>query len=361
VRLRHLSYSLLLAVPAAFVLHYLAHAGPALTFVVAGLGIIPLAALLGRSTGMLAAHYGPRIGGLLNATFGNAAELILGLFALHHGLYAVVKASLAGSILGNMLLVLGFSFIVGGLKHGRQKFDRRSAGLQSTLLVLAAIGLAVPTVLGQMLDRATEGLLSQEVAGVLLLTYSLNLLFTLAAPRHDEDPLSGHAERPRPAWSVRLSVAVLTGSTALIAVLSDLMVGAIESAQNQGYLTRLGMSEVFVGVVLVAVIGNAAENSTAVLMAFHNDLELSLHITLGSSLQIALLVTPVLLFTSLGIAPRPMNLEFTLLEVLALVASVIVVALVAIDGESHWMEGVLLVAVYLILAFAFYHVPVATP
>jgi Ca2+:H+ antiporter len=361
LRPRHAWYLLLLAVPAAVVLYAL-HAGPVASFVVAGLGIIPLAALMGRSTEALATRLGPHLGGLLNASFGNAAEMILGLVALRRGLVPIVKASIAGSIIGNALLVLGLSLIVGGIRHRRQKFDGTTVGLQSTLLVLAVIGLTVPSVLVRVLPTPSEVRLSDEVAGVFLAVYLLNLLYSFVSRDREENLVQGRSVPSEAApWRGWLAVAVLLVSTVLVAVLSEVLVGAIEQAQDEGYLQAWGMSEVFVGVIVLAVVGNAAENSTAILMAYRNKIDLSLHIAIGSSLQIALLVMPVLVFASLALAPQPLDLHFTMLELLAVTASVLVVHLVAADGQTHWMEGVLLVAVYIILAMAFYHLPGPKP
>jgi Ca2+:H+ antiporter len=357
VRLTWLWYLLLPAVPVAFLLRWL-NAGPVVTFLSAGLGIVPLAALMGRSTDALAVRIGPQFGGLLNATFGNAAELILGLVGIKRGLFAIVKASLTGSIIGNALLVLGAGLLVGGLRHRKQLFDRERVGLQATLLVLAAIGLTIPTVLSYLSGPGTQVHLSVEVAGVLLCTYLLSVCYSLLR-EHDRDVVMGKepesGEGPR--WGVARALSLLAFSTILVTVLSEFLAGSIEQARDQGSLEALGMSEVFVGVVLVAIIGNAAEHSTAVQMAYHNKIDLALHIAIGSSLQIALLVTPLLVFGSLALAPQPLDLHFTLLEVLAVWASVIVTHLVAADGQSHWMEGVLLLAVYIILALAFYHLP----
>jgi Ca2+:H+ antiporter len=354
-------YGLLLLVPAALVVHALG-AGPLVQFVAAGLGIIPLAAVMGRATESLAARLGPQAGGILTAGFGNAAELILGLVGLSRGLVPVVKASITGSIIGNALLVLGLSLLVGGLRHRRQTFDRGAVGLQSTLLVVAAIGLTVPSILARVLSPSQEVNLSEEVAGVFLATYVLNVIFSFASrERKAADVVGGPTEPARevPAWRPWAAAGILLAATACVAVLSEILVGAIETARDRGSLEAWGMSEVFVGVVVVAVVGNAAENSAAILMAYRNKVDLSLHIAIGSSLQIALLVMPLLVFASLAIAPAPLDLHFTLLEVLAVGACVVVVHLVAADGQTHWMEGVLLLAVYLILAMAFYHVPAA--
>jgi Ca2+:H+ antiporter len=353
-RLQRLWIVLLLAIPLAIVLD-LADAGPLPTFLAAGAGIVPLAALMGRATDALAQRLGSRLGGLLNATFGNAAELILALVALRRGLVSVVKASLTGSIIGNVLLVLGMSLLVGGLRHRRQTFDRVATSLQATLLVVAAIGLLVPSALHHLLEPRSEVQLSEEVSVVLLVAYGLSLLFSFVTHGRAgvAEPPSGEAR----SWKPWAAAAVLGGATVATAVLSEILARAIESARDTGILERWGIHEVFLGVVVVAIIGNAAEHSTAVVMAYRNKVDVAMEVTIGSSLQIALFVTPVLVLASLAMAPQPLDLHFTILEVLAVVASVVVVALVASDGESHWMEGALLVAVYLILALAFYHMP----
>jgi Ca2+:H+ antiporter len=358
MRWHHLFWLLLPAVPVAVGLH-LMRAGPLAQFLSAGLAVVPLAAIMGRATEALGAQIGPRFGGLLNATFGNAAELILGLLALRHGLVEVVKASIIGSIIGNALFVLGLSLLVGGLRHRRQTFDRTQVGLQATLLALAAIGLAVPTALFQEMGERAEQHLSLGVAGVLLTTYVLNLVFAFTHGRPDEADLVGRAvAKPAAAgWRPWTAAGILTVVTVLVVVLSEFLVEAVETARDRGYLAAWGMSEAFVGVIFLAMIGNAAEHSTAVLMAYRNEMDLTLHISIGSSLQVALLVIPVLVFASLGLGPRPLDLHFTGLELLAVLASVVVVHLVAADGQTHWMEGVLLLAVYLILAEAFYHLP----
>lgn len=357
MRWHYLFYSLLLAVPAAFVLHW-QNASPVPMFIVSAAGIIPLAALMGRATEALAERLGSTAGGLLNATFGNAAELIIGLVALHKGMVTVVKASITGSIIGNALLTLGVSLLVGGLRYRRQSFNRVQAGLQANLLVLATVGLLIPSLLVNAISNESELHLSEEVAVVLLATYVLSVIFSLLRPDPESEPLAGPVHKHEFSWrGTGFELGMLAGTTALVAILSEYLVGAIEVAQQNGYLARWGMSEVFVGVILVAVMGNVAEHSSAVVMAYRNKVDITLHIAIGSSLQIALLVTPVLVFAGLWIAPKPMDLHFTTLELVAVAASVIVVALVAADGESHWMEGVLLLAVYAILALAFYHVP----
>jgi Ca2+:H+ antiporter len=356
--------ALLVFVPLA-ALAELLHWGALTTFVFAALAIIPLAGTMGDSTERLAARLGAGIGGLLNATFGNAAELIIAVAALARGLYPVVQASLTGSILGNALLVLGMAILSGGFRRERQTFDRSAAGVGSTLLVLAAIGLLVPAAFhwtaeiaraSGTVDRGEEiemehGL-SLAIAIVLFTVYVLSLLFSLRTHRHlYRGPASpGTHEAPR--GGVRGAVVTLVVSTVLVAWMSEILVGVVEEASH-----ALGLTPIFVGVVVVAVVGNAAEHSTAVLMAVRNKMDLAMNIAIGSSIQIALFVAPLLVFLSYGVGPQPMDLRFSLFEVLAVGMAVVVVHMVAQDGESNWLEGALLVAVYLILAIAFYFLP----
>jgi Ca2+:H+ antiporter len=361
-----LSY-LLLAMPLALALRWL-DAAPVWIFLTSAVAIIPLAGLMGRSTENLAEALGPGIGGLLNATFGNAAELIIALIALSRGpeMYPLVKASLTGSIIGNILLVLGLSILVGGLRHRRQQFNRTAAGMAATILALATIGLVMPTVYYFLHDSdrgLTEHnqhnveLLSEEIAGILLLTYGLSLVFTLVTHRHlfgaGETELPTTGDKHTPEWSRHASFVVLLLATAGIGVMSELLVGTVEHAAH-----ALGMSQIFVGVIVIAVIGNAAEHSTAVLTASRNKMDLSVQIAAGSSIQIALFVAPLLVFASIIIGhDRPFDLHFTTMEVIAVIVAVVVFALVAQDGECHWMEGVMLLAVYLIIALTFFHLP----
>jgi Ca2+:H+ antiporter len=322
-------------------------------FLAAGVAVAPLAAVMGRATEALAGRLGPKLGGLLNATFGNAAELILAFIAMRRGLTTLVKASLTGSIIGNSLLVLGMSFVVGGLRHRKQSFDRSSAGIQATLLVLAAIGLVVPSTLYHLIGAEAEVELSVEVSIVLAGAYVLSLVYAFAG-RGGSATIPATPANGRPAASPWVASGSLLAAAGLIAYMSELLTSAVE----QGGLRSWGMTDLFIGTILVAVIGNAAEHSTAVLMAWRNKPDVVLEITVGSSLQIALLVTPLLVFAGSLTGSHPLDLHFTPMEILAVVASVLIVALVAADGESNWMEGVLLLAVYLILALAFYHIPV---
>ncbi|MCE9544369.1 MAG: calcium/proton exchanger [Planctomycetia bacterium] len=356
-------YWLMVAVPVAIVLE-VAHAPAVWVFIVSCLAVIPLAGLMGRATESLAGTLGAGIGGLLNATFGNAAELIIAIMAMVKGpsMYPLVKASLTGSIIGNVLLVLGLSMLAGGFKHTRQTFNRTAAGMGSTLLALASIGLIIPTIYFFLLhgnarllpeDATTINHLSEEIAVILAATYLLSLFFSLKTHRH----LFGGEEKPagsaKPEWSRKTSILVLISATAGVALMSEFLVGSVETAGES-----LGMNSVFVGVVVLAIIGNAAEHSTAVLMALKNKMELSVSIAVGSSIQIALFVAPVLVFTSMLLHPaHPMDLHFTALEVVAVVLSIGVLSMVCQDGECHWMEGVMLLAVYGVLALAFYHLP----
>lgn len=352
---------LLVFIPVAIVLE-LQHAPKIWIFAASALSIIPLAGMMGKATEHLAAKLGAGIGGLLNATFGNAAELIIALIAMQAGLYDVVKASITGSIIGNTLLVLGLSVVVGGLKYETQAFNRTAASLGSTMLTLSGISLVVPAIfhyinqghIAQANQQVTEQELSLEISIVLFITYILSLIFSLKTHKHLYNSVHGEAEEEEvegAVWSKKKAVAMLLGATALVALMSEFLVGAIEETGK-----ALHLSDTFIGVILVAIIGNAAEHSTAVLMAMKNKMDLAINIAVGSSLQIALFVAPVLIFVSY-LFGRPMDLLFTPFEILSVVISVIVLNLVSADGESNWMEGVQLLAVYAILGMAFYFLP----
>ena len=339
------------AFSAALALEFLAPDRRTAIFLASILAIIPLAGYIGRATDNLAAHLGGTIGGLLNATFGNIAELIIGAFALRAGYIDLVKASLNGSIIGNTLLVFGLAALVGGLRHPVQRFNRTAAGLSTTMLLLSVVALIVPAVFHALSRRNGGGpelRMDTEIAVVLLLTYCASLVFTLKTHRLPHE----HAGPP-PRTSIARSIALLVAATAGVAWMSELLVGALSDAARV-----LGMSDLFVGVIVVAVIGNAAEHYSAVRMAAQNDMDAALSIAAGSSTQIALFITPVLLFLSFLIAPMPMNLLFSTFEVMALGLAVLTIAFVAHDGETHWMEGVQMLAVYVILALGFYFLPV---
>ena len=346
---------MLIFVPVAIALE-LMHADPLYVFLASAAGIIPLAGWMGRATEWMAEHLGSGIGGLLNATFGNAAELIIALMALRAGLHEVVKASITGSIVGNILLVLGMAFIAGGVRYSTLQFNRTAASLSTTLLALSAIALIVPALFHRLAGAGVrlERTLSLEISIVLAITYILSLVFALHTHKHlyvgepdsegDEALGFGHI----PMW---VSALVLLVSTGFVALLSEFLVGAVEHTAE-----RLGMSDIFIGVFVVSIVGNAAEHSSAIVVARKNKIDLAVNIAVGSSLQIALFVAPVLVFASYAFG-RPLDLLFTIFEIAAVGLSISIVNLIAIDGESNWMEGVLLLAVYAILGLAFYTMP----
>jgi len=346
---------LLVFVPVAASLEWVFHAGPVYVFASSALAIVPLAGIMGKATESLADRLGEGPGALLNATFGNAAELIIAVLALRAGLHDLVKASITGSIFGNILLVFGFSTLVGGLKHQAQTFNKTAAGIGSTMLLLSAVSLVVPAVFALVAVgdvRAAEREVSFEIAIVLIACYTLGLIFSLKTHRHlymgrtPEHSPQNQAGRSESSWR---PAGILLGSTALVALMSEFLVGAAEESARS-----LGMNDVFLGVILVAIIGNAAEHSTAVLMARKNKMDIAINIAVGSSIQVALFVAPVLVFISHWIGPSPMDLLFTPLEVMAVVLAAVVMAVITQDGETNWMEGVQLLAVYVILGIAFF-------
>jgi Ca2+:H+ antiporter len=341
-------------VPLSVVLGYVAPERHIAVFATSVLAILPLAAYIGRATEALTERLGGGIGGLLNATFGNAAELIIGALALREGLPDLVKASLTGSIIGNILLVFGASALVGGLRHPVQRFNRTAASLGTTMLVLSAIGLIVPAVFHYLArgSGAPELRLDTEIAIVLLASYCASLVFTLRTHRGlygmDVDGEAGSAAPD----GIGRWVLLLVAATAGVAVVSELLVGAVAETARE-----LGLTELFIGVVVVALVGNAAEHYSAVVLAARDRMDAAIGIAVGSSTQIALFVGPALVLLSYVIGPRPMNLLFSVFELLAIAVSVLSIAFIAHDGETHWMEGVQLLAVYLILALGFYFLP----
>ena len=349
---------LLLFVPVAFVLEY-THANGTLIFVASALAILPLAGLMGRATEELATRTGATIGGLLNATFGNATELIIALFALRAGQIEVVKASIIGSLLGNLLLVMGLSLLLGGLKYKVQRFNRGSATTIASLLTISVIALLIPTIFN-VSARATVGkaealsldiALSDATAVVLILLYAANIIFTLVTHR---DHLAGEDEEGEahtPKWSPAVAVGVLLGATVLVGFMSEFLVGSLETATS-----ALGLSEFFVGLILIPIIGNAAEHAAAVTFALKNKMDLSVGIALGSTVQVALLVAPLLVLAGL-LFGQPMDLVVTPLELVAVAAAVLIANSVVRDGETNWLEGTLLLGVYAILAFAVFYFP----
>lgn len=350
---------LLLAVPAAFAVRYVpGWHNETLLFIITGLAIIPLAGWMGQATGHLSTRAGPGIGGLLNATFGNAAELIIALMALHKGLIGVVKASITGSIIGNILLVVGASMLAGGMRFDQQKFNKTAVRTAATSLSLAAIGLIVPTIFHISADRRPEGWspeaersLSLAIAVVLFVTYILWLVFSLITHKGLFSGPTEKGENEAASWPVSKAVTILALATTLVAFMSEFLVGSVEAARES-----LGLTEVFVGVIIVAIIGNAAEHSTAVISALKNQMDLSLGIAIGSSLQIALFVTPVLIFASY-LFGSPMSLEFSLPETASVALAVWLVVEISGDGECNWLEGVQLLSVYLIIGILFFFLP----
>lgn len=362
---------LLVFVPVAAYLEYATKGLHLWIFVASCLAIIPLAGWMGEATEHLAEKTGEGIGGLLNATFGNAAELIIALMALRAGQYDIVKASLTGSIIGNILLVLGAAFVFGGMKYKQQRFNATAARSQATMLTLAAISLIAPMGYHYLAGHAPEVQLrekdlSLEISIVLLITYGLSLFFSLhthkslftgSASDADSKPhAEGEHTEHHEAWSLKKSLIVLFVATGLVAWVSEFLVGSVEHAAHD-----LHMSNVFVGVIVVAIIGNAAEHSTALLMARKNRMDLAYSIAIGSSLQIALFVAPVLVLASYLLGPTgPMNLVFTPAEVIAITLSILITEQIASDGESNWLEGVQLLSVYLIIGIVFYFLPDVT-
>jgi Ca2+:H+ antiporter len=345
---------LLLGIPLAFLADVF-HWGEVWVFALSSLGIVPLAGYIGEATEELVYYTGPRIGGLLNATLGNAAELIITIMAIKEGLLELVKASITGSILGNLLLVLGMAMLLGGLRNGFQSFDRRQASNNSILLVLTVVILLIPSLLGHFIGE--EGDIKVEalilgVAAVMIILYVLGLIFSfksMPGPLTTEptDAATGHAR-----WSWQFSVLVLALSTAGVAYLSEVLVGSVEPM-----VEAFGISEFFIGLIFIPIIGNVAEHLVAVQVAVRNKMTLSVEIAIASSLQIALFVAPVLVFISL-LMGHPLTLTFNQLELLALVAGVLIAALVSADGESNWLEGAELLAIYLILSLTFFLLPV---
>lgn len=365
--LKYVNYGLLLFVPIA-IISELVGGSPLLVFACAAVGVVPLAGWMGRATEDLATYTGPRLGGLLNATMGNAAELIIAIVAirkgaldpaLRAGMIELVKASIIGSILGNILLILGLSILLGGLKNGTQRFDRRQAGVNSTMLILAVIALGVPSLFGHAIAEVNHDAveyLSLGVAVMMILVYGLSIVYVLRLPTGDtttENVESRTEEEGHHAgrWSVPMAVAVLVAATVFIAGLSEILVGAVEPV-----VAQIGVTEFFLGIILVPLVGNAAEHMVGVQTAIKNRMELSLAISLGSSLQIALFVAPALVFISL-LMGNPLTLVFSQFELIALAGSVLIAALIALDGESNWLEGAQLLVVYIIIALAFFFLP----
>lgn len=348
-------YFLLVFVPIAAALEF-AHADHIVMFVVAAIALIPLAKLIGDSTEHLAVHYGATTGSLLNVTFGNAAEIIIAVVAINAGLLDLVKASITGSILGNILLIFGLSMIAGGLKSKDQTFSRENVGFQSSMLFIAIIALAVPTVLAATVLSPADGesqtkvqLLSDSLAFILLAVYGLGIVFTFFTHKHlfaqptteEEHEVHGH-------WSKKKSFLLLAASMAGVIFVSEILVGSVEATGKE-----LGFGELFVGAVIVGIVGNAAEHSSAIMLARKGKIELSIGIAAGSGTQIALFVVPVLVIAGIALG-QPFTLEFTVLELVTLFLAAIILNLIVHDGRSNWFEGMMLTAVYIIIAIAFF-------
>ena len=340
---------MLVFIPISFIAKFM-NASGTIMFLLACLSIIPLAGLIGEGTEEISFYSGPKIGGFLNGTFGNATELIISFFALKEGLFEVVKSSIAGAVIGNILLVVGASMLFGGLKYKTQKFNQKVSEVSSTMLLFAVLGLCIPalfthTVDPKLLNTRYEGL-SIFVAVVMIIIYAFSLFFSFSTHKHiynnnDEE----HGGTPK--WSLKKAILVLVLSTIFIAIESEFLVNGIEPLTE-----KLGWSQFFVGIILIPIIGNAAEHTTAIVMARKDKMDVALEIAIGSSLQIILFVAPVLIFISLFF--KPMSIVFNQFELIALIASVIIANRVSHDGESNWLEGVQLLAVYLIIAASFF-------
>lgn len=336
---------------AAIAMEYLLHIEGTPLFLVSAAGILGLAYVVGASTERLGALAGPQVGGILNATFGNIAELIIAFFALTAGLLDVVKASITGSIIGNLLLVLGASLFFGGLRNGTQRFNARIAGLDATLLLLAVVGLFVPAVFAQSAGSGEGSHRLEEslvVSAVLFALYFLALFYRF---RHPHEVLGGeHPEgHAGPAWPAPVAMGVLGGAAVLLAVLSEILVGAIDP-----FIAQFGLTPFFVGVILIPTIGNLAEHLVAVQLAVKDRMDFAMSVAIGSSLQVALFVAPVLVFLGVVVG-RPMDLVFAPLEVAAVAVAAAITVLISLDGESNWLEGALLTGVYVILGVSFFY------
>ncbi|HYH11052.1 MAG TPA: calcium/proton exchanger [Thermomicrobiales bacterium] len=354
-------YALLVLVPVVIAMELMDIGGHTTLFVTSALALIPLAAILGRATEEVAVHTGPKIGGLLNATLGNAAELIITIVALREGLVTVVKASITGSIIGNILLVLGAAAFFGGLRNGTQRFDSRIASVNASIMVLAIMAMMIPAIfaLGSPEHRPTNDdivRLSDGTSIVLIILYACYLLFTIVQTGTPKGTVEPGVEMELPegggGMSLKVAAGILVASTVAIVFMSEILVGAIEPTAEEW-----GLSELFVGVILVPVVGNIAEHLVAVQAAIKNQMDLALGIAVGSALQIALFVAPVLVLVSQFVGPEPMTLVFNQFELVALFAAIIITILISIDGRSNWLEGMELIALYTIIGLAFFFVP----
>jgi Ca2+:H+ antiporter len=356
-------YLLVPFIPIAILLE-LSHAEAAIIFGAAAAGVVPTAALMGRATEELAHRSGPGIGGLLNVTFGNAPELIIAFFALNAGLQEVVKASIIGSILGNILLVMGAAMLVGGLKRPFQRFNPTAVAVQSSMLLLAAVALVMPTIFQLVAggglptvgeERVDFGSdleqMSLIVAFILLGSYIAGLFFSLKSHKSLFNPTAEAEEHlDGEPWSIRTSVIVLACAGVAVGIMSEILVGSISEASKS-----IGLSEFFVGLIVVAIVGNAAEHWVAIYFASRDKMDLAVNIAIGSSAQIALFAAPVLVFVSFFVGPNPMALVFNGFELGAVLLAILIANHVTHDGESTWYEGVQLLAVYAVLGVVFFY------
>lgn len=345
-------YGLLIFLPVA-IIGQVVGLSASLLFVFSSLAIIPLAGIMGKSTDVISCFCGQKIGGLLNATFGNATELIIAFVAMKAGMFDVVKASLAGSVIGNILLVLGMSMLLGGCKYKVQYFNKNSINITSSMLLLAVLGLSIPAIFThtmpeQSLTTQFEGL-SIIIAILMLLVYVMQFVFSFVTHRYLYEETISTDDEEKPTMSLKVAILLLVAATVCIAVLSEIFVGTIEPMAESA-----GLSKTFVGIILVPIIGNAAEHSSAIIMAIKNKMNAAVEIALGSSLQIILFVVPVLILLSLFFTP--MSIVFTPFELVSVGASVLIADRVSADGESNWLEGLQLVVVYVVIGAAFFFI-----
>jgi Ca2+:H+ antiporter len=354
-------YLLFVFTPIAILLEFL-HVGYVILFVVTAIALVPLAKLIGDSTEHLSTHYGSTLGSLINVTFGNAAEIIIAIVAINAGLLELVKASITGSILGNIMLIFGLSMIAGGLRHKEQLFNRGNAGLQSSLIFLALIGLAIPTILSSTMIGGTdiEGqskiqILSDSVAILLLFVYIVGIIFTFFTHKdlfvipqgNSSDQLKGHDHNH---WSKKKSFLMLGISMIGVIVVSEILVSSVEETSKE-----FGFGEMFVGAIIVGIVGNAAEHSSAIVLARKGKMDLSIGIAAGSGTQIALFVVPILVLVGIVLG-QPFTLEFTIYELVTLFLAAIIMNLIAFDGKTNWFEGVMLTSVYIMIAIGFFFI-----
>lgn len=345
-------YILLIFIPLTVIGEFIGLSDPVI-FAFSALAIVPLAGIMGKGTDVISYYAGQKIGGLLNATFGNATELIIAFFAMQKGMFDVVKASLAGSVIGNILLVLGMSMFLGGLRFKRQTFNKQSINNTSSMLLFAVLGLCVPAIFTHTMPEESMSMqiegLSVIVAAIMLIIYILQFVFTFGTHRDLFEEAAEEEGEEAPKMSLRAAIIMLVAATVAVAFMSEIFVGTVEPMAES-----CGLSKTFVGIILVPIIGNAAEHSSAIIMAMKNKMNAAVEIALGSSLQIILFVMPVLLLLSLLFTP--MSIVFTPFELVAVAASVIIANRVASDAESNWLEGLQLISVYVIIGAAFFFV-----